>query len=133
MNAQSSRSHAIFSLTLTQRKYTGAGSPPPSTASSPQRIRSRVTSPTPGSRSATPTSDRPGSRFGLRPQSTIGRATSPLPPDEDKATNGAESWVVVTSKFHFVDLAGSERVRVFWLGRVLLTRIHVLTDRDLDS
>ena len=28
MNAQSSRSHAIFSLTMTQKKYTGSGPPP---------------------------------------------------------------------------------------------------------
>ena len=33
MNAQSSRSHAIFSLTLTQKKYVGTGPPPPSASS----------------------------------------------------------------------------------------------------
>lgn len=32
MNAQSSRSHAIFSLTLIQRKYVGSGPPPPPSA-----------------------------------------------------------------------------------------------------
>ncbi|KAI5477228.1 kinesin family member 4/7/21/27 [Pseudohyphozyma bogoriensis] len=112
MNAQSSRSHAIFSLTLTQRKYTGTGSPPSPQAGT--RVRAsglpRVTSPTPGSRSGTPTGDRPGSRFGLRPPSQIGRPSSPNPQDE-RENGGVESWTTVTSKFHFVDLAGSERLK----------------------
>lgn len=116
MNAQSSRSHAIFSLTLTQRKYTGSGHPsPPSPTPSGSRISRpsglptrNVTSPTPGSRSATPTGDRPGSRFGLRPPSVLGRAASPAPGDE---SGGIDQWLTLTSKFHFVDLAGSERVR----------------------
>ncbi|KAL8281012.1 hypothetical protein RQP46_006691 [Phenoliferia psychrophenolica] len=114
MNAQSSRSHAIFSLTLTQRKYTGTGTPGPPSPNPGSRISRaipRVTSPTPGSRSGTPTNDgRPGSRFGLRPPSALGRASSPVPPDE-KDKEGTDSWVTITSKFHFVDLAGSERLK----------------------
>lgn len=39
MNAQSSRSHAIFSLTLTQKKFTGSG-PPPRSVFSPSTRRS---------------------------------------------------------------------------------------------
>ncbi|BGO89455.1 hypothetical protein NBRC10512v2_001413 [Rhodotorula toruloides] len=115
MNAQSSRSHAILSLTVTQRKWTGSG---PSTPSSPAMPSSppsprhnrrlsaipRVSSPVPGGRSATPTSDRPGSRVGLRPPSQLGRPASPQ--DSESGT-----WVNVTSKFHFVDLAGSERLK----------------------
>ncbi|GAA5911113.1 uncharacterized protein JCM6883_004273 [Sporobolomyces salmoneus] len=129
MNAQSSRSHAIFSLTITQRRWTGIGSPPlpsssspsssPSVTTSPQSPRvqnrlsgiPRVTSPTPGARPSTP-SGRPGSRSGLRPPSMIGRPSSPGPfTDDSTSTNGTDSWSVVTSKFHFVDLAGSERLK----------------------
>jgi kinesin family protein 4/21/27 len=123
MNAQSSRSHAIFSLTITQRKWTGSGSPPsPSsitTSPTSPRVQNRlsgiprVTSPTPGARPSTP-SGRPGSRSGLRPPSMIGRPQSPGPLAEDFPSNGIESWSVVTSKFHFVDLAGSERVSLIF-------------------
>jgi len=140
MNDQSSRSHAIFSLTLIQRKYVGQGTPPQprSTDSSPSipqscafstpsrssirysGIPGRVSSPTPGS-SASPRPNtpgdagRPGSRLIPRPSSALGRAPSPnsLKEDEEKATttNGNENeWTTVVSKFHFVDLAGSERV-----------------------
>lgn len=115
MNAQSSRSHAILSLTVTQRKWTGSAPPTPSSPAmpssppSPQHNRRlsaipRVSSPVPGGRSATPTSDRPGSRVGLRPPSQLGRPASP----QDSETG---TWVNVTSKFHFVDLAGSERLK----------------------
>lgn len=117
MNSQSSRSHAIFSLVLTQRKYTGSGPPPPSGSVSPRASRigmnrqsfasptaNRVASPTPGGRPTTPSGipDRPGSRFGLRPASALGNSLSPEPLDE---------WVTVTSKLNFVDLAGSERLK----------------------
>ncbi|GAA6061674.1 hypothetical protein JCM10212_000857 [Sporobolomyces blumeae] len=123
MNAQSSRSHAIFSLTVTQRKWTGTGPLPATSApTSPQSPRvanrlsglPRVTSPTPGARPSTP-SGRPGSRSGLRPPSQIGRPSSPSPLAEDPfssgSSSGAESWSSITSKFHFVDLAGSERLK----------------------
>ncbi|GAA6019601.1 hypothetical protein JCM11491_002819 [Sporobolomyces phaffii] len=125
MNAQSSRSHAIFSLTVTQRKWTGLGMPPapsPSVTTSPQSPRvqnrlsgiPRVTSPTPGARPSTP-SGRPGSRSGLRPPSMIGRPSSPAPQQADDSfspsNGGTDSWSLVTSKFHFVDLAGSERLK----------------------
>ncbi|GAA6029356.1 hypothetical protein JCM8097_003635 [Rhodosporidiobolus ruineniae] len=116
MNSQSSRSHAIFSLTVTQRKWAGPGPPPSTAPSSPQspRIGNRLSqlhrSPAVNGRS-TPTADRPGSRTGLRPPSQLGRPGSPLPHDDGPATNGVESWTTLTSKFHFVDLAGSERLK----------------------
>lgn len=132
MNSQSSRSHAIFSLTLTQKKFTGSG-PPPSPAlanrfGTPRASMSglpRVSSPAPGTRPSTP-SDRPGSRFGLRPGSAManGRA-SPGPNMMDELANGKSDdgeWVTITSKWHFVDLAGSERVseRQIAVKRVLM-------------
>ncbi|GAA5990939.1 hypothetical protein JCM5350_008285 [Sporobolomyces pararoseus] len=122
MNSQSSRSHAIFSLTITQRKWTGLGSPPSAPSSSvttsptSPRVQNRlsgiprVTSPTPGARPSTP-SGRPGSRSGLRPPSIIGRPSSPGPLADEFPSNGTDSWSIVTSKFHFVDLAGSERLK----------------------
>ncbi|GAA5896351.1 hypothetical protein JCM8208_001854 [Rhodotorula glutinis] len=114
MNAQSSRSHAIFSLTVTRRKWTGVGPPPsaPSTPSSPQNRRMsalpRMSSPAPPGRAGTPTGDRPASRFGLRPTSSLGRPSTPSAASSDDAEG---SWTVTTSKLHFVDLAGSERLK----------------------
>ncbi|PIL24290.1 hypothetical protein GSI_14043 [Ganoderma sinense ZZ0214-1] len=127
MNAQSSRSHAIFSLTLTQKKFTGSGPPPrsssplPPNGRSPSRIArpgsvigaaggSRVSSPTFG-RPATPSFQSAIARGG-RPASSLGF----LSPDAGRngAKEGGEErgeWVTVTSKFHFVDLAGSERLK----------------------
>ncbi|GAA5894695.1 hypothetical protein JCM6882_006660 [Rhodosporidiobolus microsporus] len=118
MNSQSSRSHAIFSFTVTQRKWAGLGPPPASSPQTPQspRAGSRLSmlprSPAAGGRS-TPTLDRPASRSGLRPPSQLGRPMSPNPHDEGgaAAANGVESWTTLTSKFHFVDLAGSERLK----------------------
>lgn len=123
MNAQSSRSHAIFSLTLTQKKYTGTGLPrpgsgraspmPPSTPSPSRLARpasvyasaGRVGSPTFG-RPPTPSFSSAMKGAGLRPQSVM--ALRPSSPENDESADGA--WVTVVSKFHFVDLAGSERV-----------------------
>lgn len=77
MNAQSSRSHAIFSLTLTQQKYVGPGAPPPPSAAHNAGLTGNGRSATPSGRS-TPT----GPRYsGLpRPASTVptpNRAHSP--------------------------------------------------------
>ena len=139
MNAQSSRSHAIFSLTLTQRKYVGGGPPPAATPGIRPPSSFGIRSQTPTGRT-TPTGNRGsglprpassmhaaskvaspsragtpggGSAFGLRPASVAsnsGRA-SPMPEENHgrTASEGGE-WVTVVSKFHFVDLAGSERV-----------------------
>ncbi|KAA1469366.1 kinesin-domain-containing protein [Dentipellis sp. KUC8613] len=124
MNAQSSRSHAIFSLTLTQRKFTGSGPPPrsssplPPSGRSPSRLArpgSMIAGPS-GGRVSSPTFGRPGTpsfatamgRGGLRPASALGThgADGRGSVDED-----AGEWVTVVSKFHFVDLAGSERLK----------------------
>lgn len=127
MNAQSSRSHAIFSITLTQKKWVGSGPPPnaapPSSfggrstpgarqASSLSRasgipMANRVASPSFGRR--TP-SGIPGlggrhSSVGLRPASSIGDAA------DDSLAGSEGEWVTIVSKFHFVDLAGSERLK----------------------
>ncbi|GAA5822763.1 hypothetical protein JCM11251_004368 [Rhodosporidiobolus azoricus] len=118
MNSQSSRSHAIFSLTVTQRKWAGPTPPPapspqpPATPRSGSRMSMLPRSPTAAGRS-TPTIDRPASRSGLRPPSQLGYPISPSS-NEDGGTassNGIESWTTLTSKFHFVDLAGSERLK----------------------
>ena len=131
MNAQSSRSHAIFSLTLTQKKWSGSGpgpmagrsgrtSPMPPGAATPSRLArpssvqmsstGRVGSPTFG-RPPTPSfasamRRAEGSGSNLRPQSVM--ALRPGTPDQEEESG---SWITVVSKFHFVDLAGSERVR----------------------
>ncbi|KAF9227741.1 kinesin-domain-containing protein [Gyrodon lividus] len=129
MNAQSSRSHAIFSLTLTQKKFTGSGLPPRSSSPLPPNGRSpsrlarpgslytsgsptaaRVSSPTMG-RPATPSFQAAmGRGGGLRPASSLGLR----PPDSRAADNGDDDcgeWTTIVSKFHFVDLAGSERLK----------------------
>ncbi|GLB34798.1 putative kinesin motor, catalytic domain [Lyophyllum shimeji] len=126
MNAQSSRSHAIFSLTLTQKRYTGSTPPPRSSSPlppggrSPSRLArpgSMYASPASSSRVGSPTFGRPATpsfaaamgRGGLRPASALGHAgerSHNLSIDDERG-----EWVTVTSKFHFVDLAGSERLK----------------------
>ncbi|KAG6900399.1 hypothetical protein C0993_011092 [Termitomyces sp. T159_Od127] len=123
MNAQSSRSHAIFSLTLTQKRFTGSTPPRSSTPLSPGRSPSRLARPgsmiasPSATRVASPTFGRPSTpsfaaamgRGGLRPSSAlghIGERTSHVSGDDEFG-----EWVTIVSKFHFVDLAGSERVR----------------------
>ncbi|KAJ3567010.1 hypothetical protein NP233_g6634 [Leucocoprinus birnbaumii] len=123
MNAQSSRSHAIFSLTLTQKKFTGttpprSSSPLPPTGRSPSRLArpgsmyagpnnpNRVTSPTFG-RPSTPSLASAVARGGLRPSSALGHAGERSMQGDDETGD----WVTITSKFHFVDLAGSERLK----------------------
>ena len=122
MNAQSSRSHAIFSLTLVQRRYTGSGVPPRSSSPLPLNGRSPSRLARPGSmlagpsgnRVSSPTFGRPGtpgipSAMGrtsmFRPASSLGHHDARGSLDDDGG-----DWVTVVSKFHFVDLAGSERV-----------------------
>lgn len=124
MNAQSSRSHAIFSLTLIQKKFTGttpprSSSPLPPAGRSPSRLArpgSMYAGPNSANRVTSPTFGRPGTPGiasavarggGLRPASALGHAG-------ERSMHGDEEggeWVTITSKFHFVDLAGSERVR----------------------
>lgn len=135
MNAQSSRSHAIFSLTLIQKKFTGSGAPPRSSSPLPPgggRSPSRLARPAStmysngnGNRVSSPTFGRPGTpsfasamgRGGSRPASSLGmltadggRRASLAPGGAQPNADGEGDWVTVVSKFHFVDLAGSERV-----------------------
>ncbi|KAJ8482105.1 hypothetical protein ONZ45_g15070 [Pleurotus djamor] len=125
MNAQSSRSHAIFSLTLTQKKFVGSGQPPRSSSplppgrspsrlarpgsmyASPSASGNRASSPTPG-RPATPSFASAMGRGGLRPSSALGHISERPKPTTD---DDSGEWVTITSKFHFVDLAGSERLK----------------------
>ncbi|CAO1620711.1 unnamed protein product [Sympodiomycopsis kandeliae] len=138
MNAQSSRSHAIFSLTLTQQKWVGSGAPPPPSAahnsalglggrSTPSGMRSTSTGlPRPSSmlpqssRAQSPATPGRTSISGLRPGSvtgSYGRSASPMfgaggaSADTTMSASADGNWVTVTSKFHFVDLAGSERLK----------------------
>ena len=135
MNAQSSRSHAIFSLTLTQKKYVGSNPLLPPRSSSPLppggpgRSPSRLARPGsmiagPSNRVSSPTFGRPGTPSfgsainrsslqgsGLRPPSSLGFHHADREPAEPITPGGDGDWVTVVSKFHFVDLAGSERVR----------------------
>ncbi|KAI0345257.1 kinesin-domain-containing protein [Trametopsis cervina] len=118
MNAQSSRSHAIFSLTLTQKKYTGSGPPPRSSSPLPPNGRSpsRLARPSStmyggaaaaaGARVGSPTFGRPGTpsftsaigRGGAaRPGSSMGMLTadhgrrhSLAPGGSAQQANGAE-------------------------------------------
>ena len=126
MNATSSRSHAIFSLTIVQRKRTGiissTSQPLWEDTSTPTRTLKRPSSaiglpdagrsPIPSGRSPIPS----GSRPGPPPSSFTGmqRPGLPRPKSIHVASTVSESdseFVVVTSKFNMVDLAGSERLK----------------------
>ena len=136
MNAQSSRSHAIFSLTMTQRKYVGGGAPPPPTAGSGFGSPSSGL-PRPASALAvgrtTPTGIPTSNGRGGRPASTFispgGGGSAAASRSQSPQMGGAAAegmrgvssvlgsgrdgeWTTIVSKFHFVDLAGSERVSV---------------------
>ncbi|KAI3629069.1 hypothetical protein CBS9595_000141 [Malassezia furfur] len=109
MNTQSSRSHAIFSLTLTRRRprqASRAASPEkvPATPSTPLASKRSSGLPLPGrgkslARAATPTQLATPTRGAPTP-----RAAPPRRPSADEE-------VITTSKLHFVDLAGSERLK----------------------
>ncbi|ORY34052.1 hypothetical protein BCR39DRAFT_556841 [Naematelia encephala] len=114
MNATSSRSHAIFSLTLVQKKRVGiaTSASQPLASDTPTRTLRRPSSTIGfhGSRSPTPSGARhaiPPSSFNSSTKPGLPRPMSMLvsnnPPDGD--------FVVVTSKFNMVDLAGSERLK----------------------
>jgi hypothetical protein len=116
MNATSSRSHAIFSLSLVQRRKANLNASPttpgklgiPRPASTTGLPRSVTPS---GTRSQTSSSFTPAKSGLMRPASMYGaRPGSPAVVahhDED------EEWVTTTGKFNMVDLAGSERVSDF--------------------
>lgn len=107
MNATSSRSHAIFSLTMVQKKRAGiivSPSQPISPPGTPKTLK-RPTSFIGMPRSITPSGSRTGPPVAFtQKQSGIPRPNSMLGHREDE-------FVVVTSKFNMVDLAGSERLK----------------------
>nr|CAG8456812.1 13765_t:CDS:2 [Entrophospora candida] len=88
MNSQSSRSHAIFSVTLSQQKMVSSSSFTNNARDSPL-----PTSPT----NYSSTSSNPPSRSGSRMSFS--------------KNNEKGEWVSVTSKFHFVDLAVGDRAK----------------------
>lgn len=89
MNAKSSRSHAIFSVTLKQEKWVSSSA----------------------NNKPVPTKSITTRHSTLNVKALIGQmekqAGSATPPAEDEQGD----WMVVNSKFHFVDLAGSERLK----------------------
>lgn len=110
MNQTSSRSHAIFALTLiqTRRADSGNSDAAPSGRMTPSRRPMSVVAGGNGSRSTTPvfTRAQPPSSYSklMRPSSMYTGPGAPAPHNEDEL-------VVVTSKFNLVDLAGSERLK----------------------
>ncbi|KAI8380958.1 uncharacterized protein BYT42DRAFT_564774 [Radiomyces spectabilis] len=108
MNAKSSRSHAIFSVTLKQEKWV-----PASEAKSQRR---RETSPSPAS-SRSSMASFPMSRRAstLNVKAMVGQMEKqnhgPKPTGAAAADEEDGEWMVLSSKFHFVDLAGSERLK----------------------
>jgi hypothetical protein len=122
MNEASSRSHAIFSVSLKQEKWV-----PNETEGDAAQGNGHANGSAPGGnrlpvRTDTPTGRRSvlGGRAtpsGLPRPSSMHSRGSPSSAVVEPNPNGPESgngrWVVMQSKFHFVDLAGSERVCIF--------------------
>ncbi|OCF36777.1 hypothetical protein I316_01373 [Kwoniella heveanensis BCC8398] len=110
MNATSSRSHAIFSLTLVQKRRSGATFSPTNPSSGRETPTRQLRRPSstiglPGPRSPTPSSARGG------PPSSFGRATPSRPSSMQAPSPASSEYVISTSKFNMVDLAGSERLK----------------------
>ncbi|KAF1807268.1 hypothetical protein FB192DRAFT_1442649 [Mucor lusitanicus] len=97
MNAKSSRSHAIFSVTLKQEKWV-----PSTNKTSPSVSRSTASNASSGLNHRHSTLNVKAMAAQMEK-----RSTSPtLAADEEDG-----EWMVSNSKFHFVDLAGSERLK----------------------
>ncbi|WFD30464.1 hypothetical protein MSPP1_001485 [Malassezia sp. CBS 17886] len=125
MNAQSSRSHAIFSITLTIRRWCAEernAAPMDGTRTAPRTPRAGSGLPLPGAgkgplasaraatptRAATPSSPRPYGAATPRatPTGRLGRGSG-----AGAGAGGDGECITTTSKLHFVDLAGSERLK----------------------
>ncbi len=104
---RSSRSHAIFSLTLTQKRFTGSGPPPVAAViASPSRLArpgstigfqsARVGSPTFGRLAHAKFSicNDTGTRCFPPPQSSLGHSE-----DDRLASASSGEWVTIVSKF----------------------------------
>ncbi|WRT66280.1 uncharacterized protein IL334_003233 [Kwoniella shivajii] len=118
MNASSSRSHAIFSLTLVQKKRIGPTTPtsgiPRSETPTRQLRRPSSTIGLPGSglggpRSPTPSGGKSGPPSSFSGRATPSRPMSMQPPPPPSPSS--HEFVITTSKFNMVDLAGSERLK----------------------
>lgn len=121
MNATSSRSHAIFSLSLVQRRKANLTPSPrtPSTPSTPGKggiPRPASTTGLPrsvtpsGTRSQTPSSFTPAKSGLMRPASMYGGRPGSPAVVSHHVHDDDDEWVTTTGKFNMVDLAGSERV-----------------------
>lgn len=102
MNLTSSRSHAIFSLTLTQSRRASSLDDGDRTNTQTPNGRRPMSVMVGGSRSTTPVFARslPPSSY-----SKLGR------PQSVHASSHSDDMVLLTSKFNLVDLAGSERLK----------------------
>ena len=101
MNAKSSRSHAIFSVTLKQEKWV------PSSPNSTSKTAPSVSRSTASNTSSTLNHRHSTLNVRAMAAQMEKRSTSPtLASDEEEG-----EWMVSNSKFHFVDLAGSERLK----------------------
>ncbi|KAF7722803.1 hypothetical protein EC973_002687 [Apophysomyces ossiformis] len=105
MNAKSSRSHAIFSVTLKQEKWVPSSESKKSAALHRNDSTPHPPTPSRSSMLASPLSRRSNT---LNVKALVGqmeRHAKSIADDDDG------DWMVVNSKFHFVDLAGSERLK----------------------
>ncbi|KAI8096408.1 uncharacterized protein BX664DRAFT_259172, partial [Halteromyces radiatus] len=101
MNAKSSRSHAIFSVTLKQEKWVPSTSPTKSNST----LRKREPAPSPvNTRSSMIGMNRRASCLNVK--AMVGQMEQRTKDDDDDG-----EWMIMLSKFHFVDLAGSERLK----------------------
>lgn len=98
MNDVSSRSHAIFSVTLKQEKWV------PSSPTS-----SRAASPVPSKLQQSKQQQR--------------LSTTAKGPNNNPSEDG--DWVITNSKFHFVDLAGSERVSLSFKLKIRIMLLKI--------
>nr|ODN97633.1 hypothetical protein L204_03052 [Cryptococcus depauperatus CBS 7855] len=109
MNTSSSRSHAIFSLTLVQKRMSHSLS---SRSETPTRQLRRPNSMVGFSGSAGPRSPTPSSGRG-GPPSSFSRLSTPSRPSTviGNPAFSNDDYIIITSKFNMVDLAGSERLK----------------------
>lgn len=110
MNAKSSRSHAIFSVTLKQEKWVPSAS---STSTSSTSSTKSATTQTTTIPVATPSTNKLTHRAStLNVKALIGQMEKQAK-HSDLAEEDQQQgeWKTINSKFHFVDLAGSERLK----------------------
>ncbi|ORZ15901.1 hypothetical protein BCR42DRAFT_352908 [Absidia repens] len=103
MNAKSSRSHAIFSVTLKQEKWV----PTTSSSKSSSSIRKREVAPSPVSTRSSISGGMNRRASCLNVKAMVGQMEQRQGKEDDEDGE----WMILHSKFHFVDLAGSERLK----------------------